>query len=266
MLNLIITVYVTTKFGDTIDDGVGTAYSGSCEVVNQWTKWSHIAINVLSSILLSASNYTMQCLCSPTRRELDRAHAKGDWMDIGVASVRNIFKIHWQRSALWWLLAVSSVPTHLLYNSAIFKTLDAYEYTMAVVSPAFLDGLPFATSYQTADGSLVTVSALSQVQSMQDGFAQDAAYQNGALFQNLTNSECMAAYGTSFVTGRSQVLAITNELSEQSNETAYFVQTTAIQNPQEVSGLPYGWICLDSQTGTVRSAQWPWIPQYGLLA
>ena len=26
----------------------------------------------------------------PTRKEIDRAHAKGDWLDIGIPSVRNI--------------------------------------------------------------------------------------------------------------------------------------------------------------------------------
>ena len=59
-LNLIFTIVGVTKFGDTIKHGVGTAYEGSCDTVDSWATWLHIAINILSSILLSASNYTMQ--------------------------------------------------------------------------------------------------------------------------------------------------------------------------------------------------------------
>ena len=129
MLNLLFTVSASIKFRKSMVDGVGTAYEGSCDVVDTWATWVHILINALSSILLSASNYTMQCLSSPTRKEIDRAHSKGDWVDIGVASVRNIFgRISRRRTGLWYLLSLSSIPIHLLYNSAIFKTLDANIY------------------------------------------------------------------------------------------------------------------------------------------
>lgn len=93
-------------------------YDGDCNHVERATIWFHVGINVLSSLLLSASNYTMQALCSPTRKEIDRAHAKGDWVDIGTPSVRNIFgRISWKRTSLWWILGLSSVPIHLLYVS-----------------------------------------------------------------------------------------------------------------------------------------------------
>ena len=129
MLNLLFTVSASIKFRKSMVDGVGTAYEGSCDVVDTWATWVHILINALSSILLSASNYTMQCLSSPTRKEIDRAHSKGDWVDIGVVSVRNIFgRISRRRTGLWFLLSLSSIPIHLLYNSAIFKTLDANIY------------------------------------------------------------------------------------------------------------------------------------------
>jgi len=82
ILNLILAIVAAVKFGS--ENGVGTAFTGSCATVNSWATWLHIVINALSSLLLSASNYTMQCLCSPTRKEIDKAHAKGDWMDVGV--------------------------------------------------------------------------------------------------------------------------------------------------------------------------------------
>ena len=58
----------------------------------------------------------MQKLSSPTREEIDEAHNKREWADIGIQSFRNV----WQRNvapgrvAVWWLLAASSTILHLL--------------------------------------------------------------------------------------------------------------------------------------------------------
>jgi hypothetical protein len=56
-----------------LDNGIGTLYVGSCGIVNKWNLALHLLINILSSILLSASNYAMQILSSPTRSECDKA-------------------------------------------------------------------------------------------------------------------------------------------------------------------------------------------------
>ena len=56
----------------------------------------------------------MQRLCAPTRQELDKAHRDHFWLDIGIVSVRNLAKISKRRLAIWLLLALSSVPLHLL--------------------------------------------------------------------------------------------------------------------------------------------------------
>lgn len=117
--------------------GLPTIYEGSCDVVSTCSVIIHAVINILGSVLLGASNYTMQCLAAPTRTDLDRAHAKGNWLDIGVPSVRNLaFHIPWKRMLLWWLLALSSLPVHLFYNSVVFKTVSASNYGM-FTGPAF---------------------------------------------------------------------------------------------------------------------------------
>lgn len=95
--------------------------------------WLHLIINILSTLLLGASNYSMQCLSSPTRSEIDKAHRQKLWLDIGVPSVRNLRRISASRIALWWLLAASSIPLHLLYNSAVFSSLYSREYKVFVV-------------------------------------------------------------------------------------------------------------------------------------
>ncbi len=56
----------------------------------------------------------MQRLSAPTRQEVDKAHGAGTWLDIGIPSVRNVRRISWERRNLWILLALSSLPLHLL--------------------------------------------------------------------------------------------------------------------------------------------------------
>lgn len=118
MVNLLFVIIASAKH--VVEDGIGTLFEGDCHYVEQAAVWLHVAINVLSSLLLSASNYTMQTLCSPTREEVDRAHAKGDWVDIGTPSFRNIWgRISKRRTLMWWILGLSSVPIHLLYVRSI---------------------------------------------------------------------------------------------------------------------------------------------------
>ena len=62
LVNFILLVAAGVKFHDNIQQGVGTAYEGDCNVVSTLSTWLHIVINVLSALLLAASNYTMQCL------------------------------------------------------------------------------------------------------------------------------------------------------------------------------------------------------------
>lgn len=74
----------------------------------------HLVINVLSTLLLGASSYSMQCLCAPTRPEVDKPHEKRRWADIGVQSLRNLGLVRRWKLGLWLLLAASSLPLHLV--------------------------------------------------------------------------------------------------------------------------------------------------------
>jgi hypothetical protein len=98
----------------TPQDGIATIYTGDCDVASQWSMGLHILINVLSSALLGASSYCMQRLVAPTREEIDKAHEKGKWLDVGVLSLRNLSNINKKRLTFWALLALSSIPLHFL--------------------------------------------------------------------------------------------------------------------------------------------------------
>lgn len=53
-------------------------------------------------------------LIEGTWEELDKAHAKGSWLDVEIPSVRNLTKINRKRAVTWFFLASSSVPLTLM--------------------------------------------------------------------------------------------------------------------------------------------------------
>lgn len=227
---------------------------GSCNRANAITTWLHILINGLSSLLLSASNYTMQTLAAPTRSEVDRAHARGSWMDIGVVSVRNLSKIKWYRTALWIVLAVSSVPIHLLYNSAVFKSIDSNQYVSVVANPKWLEGGNFSTVIPWVNSSSALndnrpynvtwgYNGINQTVDIQTFFRDN--YLNTSRVQNMSTSECISTYGTNFVSGHNHVVGITNENGSSPNETVFFTYTT---NTGMGSSNSYPWLCSKNYT------------------
>lgn len=124
--------------------GISPAFKGDCQVSSQLSLGLHLITNAFSSLLLSASKYTMQVLNAPTSSECDAAHVRGDWLGVGITRLRNISRITWPRRLLSAFLGVTSVPIYLLYSSAASKTIDDYRYEFFVATPNFLenDALP----------------------------------------------------------------------------------------------------------------------------
>jgi hypothetical protein len=112
ILNISVTAWASATFG--LSGGIGTIHRGPCPSIRHTGLWLHIGINILSTIMLGASNYSMQCLSSPTRSEVDKAHANRTWLDIGIQSISNLPKIRRMRMVLWIILAASSIPLHLM--------------------------------------------------------------------------------------------------------------------------------------------------------
>ena len=89
-------------------------HEGSCAQTTKVSTWCHLAINLLSTLMLGASNFGMQCLSAPTRSEIDTVHRKHSCLDIGLPNLRNLLGICRPRLIIWLLLAMSSVSLHLL--------------------------------------------------------------------------------------------------------------------------------------------------------
>ncbi|KAI1099322.1 hypothetical protein F4804DRAFT_337336 [Jackrogersella minutella] len=136
--NLTLTIYTRLRYPS--KKGIGLIYQGDCDTIGKLDQWIHLLINVLSTGILSASNYCIQLQASPTRDDIDRAHREHKWLDIGVPSLRNFGYIGKWRRLCWILLAFCALPFHLMYNSAVFQSLASNDYTITVVKDSFIDG------------------------------------------------------------------------------------------------------------------------------
>jgi hypothetical protein len=115
IINIIMAALAVHYHKANSSDDSFVLYEGDCSRVRHLNIAMHLLINVLGTALLSGSNYCMQCLSAPTRSDVDTAHAKRDWLDIGIHSVRNLYgRIGWVRTILWLILGLSSLPLHLL--------------------------------------------------------------------------------------------------------------------------------------------------------
>jgi F0F1-type ATP synthase assembly protein I len=121
---LFVMIGATSRSG--YNEGIATIFTGRADKVSLISMLLYIAINVLKTLLLSASNYTMQVLSAPTRNECVQTHREGHWLEIGILSMRNIRSLTSWKKVLWLTLSLSSVPLHLLCvkNLSAFDKID----------------------------------------------------------------------------------------------------------------------------------------------
>lgn len=98
--------------------------SGSCKKISHLNGLFHAIINVVSTLLLWSSNYTIQVLMAPNREEVDALHQRGLYFDIGVSSLRNFWRIPAYRRLLIVLIALPSTALHLLSAQNKSSTQD----------------------------------------------------------------------------------------------------------------------------------------------
>ncbi|KAK3709242.1 hypothetical protein LTR37_010980 [Vermiconidia calcicola] len=177
----------------------------------------------------------------PTRKEIDRAHAKGDWLDIGIPSVRNIMGKGLMEAGSLMVLASSSKPIHLLYNSVVFKAVDSNRYYALLVNEGFLEDkrLSLAGTPDCRHWS----EECSAIERVQRTFARNLG--DTSLAQRLEPEECTVKYGVQHLSGRSDLLLITGDHGQAhaANNTEYYTRYGGTDWGTIHGGLPFQWIC-----------------------
>ena len=232
--NILLTIIAYEKGGH--HNGLALIQDGSCSKSKNIRVWLHLLINVLSTVLLAASNYCMQCLSSPTRDDVDKAHAKRRWLDIGVPSLRNLRSISRFRVVLWGLLGFSSVPLHLLYNSAVISTQASQEYVVFVASPELLSGQGVNWSQPIGKFRSYGYDYSASGGPWDPGLVQQ--YRDVSSWQNLSNEECIQAYAQNYIQGRGDLLAITSQLNATEP-----MEMAAASSSFETSDFQWNWMC-----------------------
>lgn len=192
---------------------------------------------------MGASNYNMQCLNSPNREEVDAAHTKGEWLDIGVLSLRNYMYMGRRKVWLWLLLAFSSLPLHLLFNSAVFATLQTNDYLVVVVTQDFRQDygidchLPTGLEYPDVICKIYATA--------QDSVAA------AANLTRLNPSDCVDHYSNYLQTQLSNMIAVSNNTLIVSDELNSTTLLSAYTNYAVTDTWnPMRWTCSDDHKGT----------------
>lgn len=219
---------------------------GSCAEIRKYNVGLHLAINVFSSILLAASNYAMQCLSAPTRADIDRAHFRGKWLDIGIPSIRNLLDIPRQRAILWGLLVLSSVPLHLFYNSVVFSSLSAVDYHVVAVNQTKSVNETFSRTFEEVNQTSEFQSYHRKPYWASRGSPADVKevwdLARAGKVENLTSLECIKKYATAFQTSRRDVLLVGDPGSDPDWQGIPLVKDT-VQFSSQTSVDVYDWIC-----------------------
>ena len=193
LLNIVTAAWALHHVG--LGNGLVVIYHGSCKKMRNINRWVHLCINLLASLLLGASNYVMQRLSAPTRKDVDNAHQKHVWLEIGVNSARNLLHIPWTRKTLYLVLLAFSLPIHFVYNSVLVAVGANNEggFQAAIVTPDFLHGAP-------APGNMGSAYA-STYQALQAELPQ---------MQRLENAACIQAYGQASISDWGDLLLVTD--------------------------------------------------------
>ncbi|KAF2136045.1 uncharacterized protein K452DRAFT_215267, partial [Aplosporella prunicola CBS 121167] len=185
----------------------GSIYTGDCNKVERTSTVIHLLINILSSLLLGASNYCMQCLCAPTRAEVDQAHFQRRFIEIGVQSIRNFRLIKRWKFIIWCLLGVSSLPLHLVYNSVFYSSLANHDYWVLGIDQKLPD--------PTSGDIFNELGCLSADEDTIDPIAlRKNMTADSSNLERLSNSQCLDAYSKDLLPERSNLILVM-----QSNDT-----------------------------------------------
>ncbi|KUJ15888.1 uncharacterized protein LY89DRAFT_98157 [Mollisia scopiformis] len=246
--------WAMSKYG--AENGYGTIQEGDCAATKSLNTWLHLAINALSTGLLLSSTAFMQLVNSPSRNEIDTAHQQQKWLSIGLLSPRNFFGVSRKKAILCIILALSSLPFHLLYNSVIFASLSANDYYWAVVTEGFLTGDSFNLTAAEESGPVSQFPLYGADNITYDGpvaqqvlDAYTSMQQNASTYDRLDLAACLQTYTSRLLVDRRDLLLVTTDQNSTNSILAFYSSEIS----SEGSDDPINWIC-SNNPNTDRSS------------
>ena len=185
-----------------VEGAIGTLSIGNCGRIRRANVKIHLLVNVLSTLLLCASNYCMQVLSAPDRAELDRAHAQRIWLHIGVPNLRNLRHIERSRLVLWLLLLLTSMPLHLFFNSVVFANLQANDYVVVPMVDDWFHGAPYDTSNFKNLTKEITQEMVIAMDKYRPNLSDVVELRNDGTmprYKNISTSDCFGQYNNHYV-------------------------------------------------------------------
>ncbi|KAI0439051.1 hypothetical protein F4803DRAFT_68401 [Xylaria telfairii] len=227
--NIGLVIYASLKYP--ARNGIGNIYAGKCETVQTSNRYLHLLINTLSTGMLSASNFCIQLQASPTRATINHVHKRNNWLDIGVLSFRNLRHTSWWQLAPCMILALSSLPIHLLFNSAVFQSLGSNDYTVAVVKDSFLSGASWnlSTAERNRHGDPAwddyRVNPKKNYQTIIAGIQNNITH---GLYDAKNVSACYAFYDDYWAVQGNAVILVQNETAQQNTEDSLLLYVSVV--------------------------------------
>lgn len=124
-----------------------------------------------------------------------------------------------------------------MYNSAVFSTIYTHPYDIFVVTPEFVSRADL--------GVIITRQEITDIHNSVISSLQDPSQNK---WQNMTNKKCLEAYGTEFVSGRSDLLAITSndtDLLRIDTPEAVFAEMASIDDfEQDTKDITINGLCI----------------------
>ncbi|KAJ4352820.1 hypothetical protein N0V95_003928 [Ascochyta clinopodiicola] len=253
-LNMSVFLWLFLEF-DTAR-GTGLISTSRCDEVGRIETGIKVGLNVISTLILGASTYAMQGTTAPTREEVDSAHEKGKWLEIGTQSWRNLI-----------YSTTSSCPR---FNAVFFTTTETYQYAVAVVDQGFLQNAAFQAtsanssptlpqfesfvwtgdcngdcSWDIADNDTVVLQLLNDVRDLSRAQA----------YKRLGRSECIESYTEGFMQKYSDVVVISNttQIDTPVLWTRYS-QRNLSKDKKDTNKDPFHWVCHDALKNSVEGA------------
>ncbi|CAD0106953.1 unnamed protein product, partial [Aureobasidium uvarum] len=241
-----------------VEHGVAEVFSGSCFRASQTAASAHFATSAFAVLLFAAGSHAVQLMLSPTRSEVENAHARDRWVHIGVGGLRNTRWIPKRRLIRAILLTAASVLLPILplfalshadvwesHNSIVFTTLATTDITAGLVTSNYLKGsrldaateqsMFLAKAEQYHNLSISSKAALTTIR--YDALLEEIRANLTDLVR-LSPAECRSVYSSSRVpSGFSNVLLISesnisNTLDGFVDVELYYPEVTAAPKHQ----------------------------------